>query len=120
AAVAEAAADVAAFAEWFRAEVIVSYDDSGGYGHPDHVACHWIALAAAGLAGAGFVEVLSETEPDTAPITLDHHRDRVREALLRYPSQLGIEGGEVVHVGGQRHLIPTDLAVRDVPTGWHP
>lgn len=117
----EAAADLAAYVEWFRAEVVVGYDELGGYGHPDHVACHWIGRAAAGLAGTGWVEVISDptVDPDAA-VALDQHRDLVAQALRQYRSQLRIEGEDVVHVGGQRHPIPTEIAVRDVPVGWHP
>ena len=33
------------------ADVLVTYDANGGYGHPDHVRCHQVAVAAAELAG---------------------------------------------------------------------
>ena len=105
----EAAADLASYAVWFRADALVSYDESGGYGHPDHVACHYIAKAAAGQLGIGFVELVSGVEEPR----LDQYRDQVAEALSSYRSQLRIDGDEVVHVGGQRHPIPTTAAVRD-------
>lgn len=105
----EAAADLASYAAWFEADALVSYDEFGGYGHPDHVACHHIARAAAEQAGIGFAEVVSNAvEP-----TLDQYRDQVAEALSCYRSQLRIDGDDVVHVGGQRHPIPTTAAVRD-------
>ncbi len=34
-----------------RADVLVTYDRNGGYGHPDHVRCHEVAVAAAEAAG---------------------------------------------------------------------
>ena len=34
-----------------RADVVVTYDSHGGYGHPDHVRCHEISVRAAQLAG---------------------------------------------------------------------
>jgi LmbE family N-acetylglucosaminyl deacetylase len=34
-----------------RADVLVTYDSHGGYGHPDHVRCHEVAVAAAEAAG---------------------------------------------------------------------
>jgi N-acetyl-1-D-myo-inositol-2-amino-2-deoxy-alpha-D-glucopyranoside deacetylase len=115
-----AAADVAGYVEWFGADVLMSYDEGGGYGHPDHVACHWIGLAAARLAGVGFVEVVSDPEPEGVPVLpLDGHLETVRAALQRYRSQLAVAGDDVVHVGGQRHRIGTDVALRDVPVGWH-
>ncbi|MEP6981485.1 MAG: N-acetyl-1-D-myo-inositol-2-amino-2-deoxy-alpha-D-glucopyranoside deacetylase [Nakamurella sp.] len=33
-------------------EVVLSYDEDGGYGHPDHIAAHQIARAAAGRAAS--------------------------------------------------------------------
>ncbi len=117
---AEAAADLAAYAEWFAAEAIVSYDAAGGYGHPDHVACHRIGQEAAARVGAAWVEVGSDPAGDPDALDLEQHRDVVVEALRRYRSQLRIEGGDVVHVGGQRHPVPTRVAVREVPVGWRP
>ncbi|MGC3954947.1 MAG: PIG-L family deacetylase [Propionicimonas sp.] len=107
ASVEQAAADLAGYARWFGADVLVSYDEFGGYGHPDHVACHHIARAAARLAGIGFAEVVSGAEQPS----LDQYRPRVAEALRCYRSQLRIEADEVVHVGGQRHPIPTVAAI---------
>jgi LmbE family N-acetylglucosaminyl deacetylase len=53
-----ARADVGAAAERLaailreeRADVLTSYDPSGGYGHPDHVHVHHVGAAAAALAG---------------------------------------------------------------------
>jgi N-acetyl-1-D-myo-inositol-2-amino-2-deoxy-alpha-D-glucopyranoside deacetylase len=35
-----------------RPQVVVSYDDNGGYGHPDHIQAHRVAVAAFTAAGA--------------------------------------------------------------------
>ncbi|MEU5093192.1 N-acetyl-1-D-myo-inositol-2-amino-2-deoxy-alpha-D-glucopyranoside deacetylase [Streptomyces sp. NPDC020996] len=35
-----------------RPQVLVTYDDNGGYGHPDHIQAHRVALRAAELAAA--------------------------------------------------------------------
>ena len=35
-----------------RPQVLVSYDDNGGYGHPDHIMAHRVATAAFGAAAA--------------------------------------------------------------------
>lgn len=131
AAVEEAAADFATYVEWFAADVVVSYDVHGGYGHPDHVASHHIAAGAAAAVGTGFVEILSPRadaatgELDWAPsgvegahvFELPQHLDTVREALSRYASQLTVDGDEVVHVGGQRHAIPTGVTLRPAIPG---
>ena len=35
-----------------RPQVLVTYDDFGGYGHPDHIQAHRVAMYAASLAAA--------------------------------------------------------------------
>jgi LmbE family N-acetylglucosaminyl deacetylase len=47
----EAAARLAAILEEEGADVVVAYDEHGGYGHPDHVQVHRVGLRAAELAG---------------------------------------------------------------------
>jgi LmbE family N-acetylglucosaminyl deacetylase len=46
AAVEEAAARVAELIERYQPQVVVTYDDNGGYGHPDHIQTHRVAVAA--------------------------------------------------------------------------
>ena len=48
---AEAAGRLAGLMERYRPQVVVTYDENGGYGHPDHIQAHRIALAAAGKSG---------------------------------------------------------------------
>jgi LmbE family N-acetylglucosaminyl deacetylase len=43
----ESAGKLAELMERYRPQVVVTYDENGGYGHPDHVQAHRIALAAA-------------------------------------------------------------------------
>jgi mycothiol conjugate amidase Mca len=35
----------------YRPQVLISYNEQGGYGHPDHIACHKITVAAFDAAG---------------------------------------------------------------------
>jgi LmbE family N-acetylglucosaminyl deacetylase len=42
-----AAARLSALMEHYRPQVVVTYDEDGGYGHPDHIQAHRITLAAA-------------------------------------------------------------------------
>lgn len=44
--VADAAARLGALIERYRPQVVVTYDENGGYGHPDHVQAHRITAAA--------------------------------------------------------------------------
>lgn len=110
--VVEAAADLAAYLEHFGAAVLISYDAAGGYGHPDHVACHHIASAAAALTGVQLAEIASESSlplPGAEPHHLPQHLPAVKRALSHHASQLTLDGEEVVHVGGQRQAILTTV-----------
>ncbi len=46
------AADLVAVIREVRPQVLVTYDDFGGYGHPDHIQAHRVAMYAAALAAA--------------------------------------------------------------------
>ncbi|MEU6478251.1 N-acetyl-1-D-myo-inositol-2-amino-2-deoxy-alpha-D-glucopyranoside deacetylase [Streptomyces sp. NPDC047017] len=46
----EAAEQLVAVVREVRPQVLVTYDDNGGYGHPDHIQAHRVALRAAALA----------------------------------------------------------------------
>jgi len=48
----EAAADLVAVIREVRPQVLVTYDDFGGYGHPDHIQAHRVAMYGAVLAAA--------------------------------------------------------------------
>lgn len=107
-----AAADLVAFLAEARADALVAYDSHGGYGHPDHVACHDIAVAAAAASGVALYEVVSEPLLPVAGASeyrLAEYLPTVRAALRHHASQLAVEGDEVVHVGGQRQPILTTL-----------
>ena len=108
----EAAADLAAYLRHFAADVLVGYDEHGGYGHPDHVACHRIAAAAAEQTGVTLLELVSEPllpVPGAQRIDLPDYRPVARRALTHYASQLTVTDDEVVHVGGQRQPIVTSF-----------
>jgi len=45
-AVDDAAATVAGLIQLYEPQVVITYDASGGYGHPDHIQAHRVALAA--------------------------------------------------------------------------
>ena len=57
----EAAERLAAILREERADVLLSYDRNGGYGHPDHVKVHRVGALAAQLAGTP--RVLQATVP---------------------------------------------------------
>jgi LmbE family N-acetylglucosaminyl deacetylase len=48
----EAAARLAALIEQYRPDVVVTYDENGFYGHPDHIQAHRITVAALEASGS--------------------------------------------------------------------
>ena len=46
-----AAAPLAALMREFRPHVVLTYDETGGYPHPDHIKCHEVSMAAFDAAG---------------------------------------------------------------------
>ena len=116
--------DLLAGAYLSGAQAIVSYDDGGGYGHPDHVLAHRISRAVATALGLPFWEIVSgESAPipstgsggegagsEVESIEIETHDvtpwlDRKVAALRAYATQLTVDGDEIVHVGGQRQAI---------------
>ena len=47
----EAVRDLVAVVREVRPQVVITYDDNGGYGHPDHIQAHRVAVAAFDKAG---------------------------------------------------------------------
>ena len=63
------------------ADILVTYDVNGGYGHPDHVRCHQIAVAAAIIAGTPRVFEA------TVPRDLLLRALRAAARVYRFPSE---------------------------------
>lgn len=116
--VGEELADVRAGLEQVAPDVVLSYDDGGGYGHPDHVRVHLLVAKATAALGLPFVQIVSNDdvpgtdssaaqwfEPDDPVVT-----QAVVAALRHYRTQLTVidEDGDarIRHVGGQRQEIP--------------
>lgn len=120
--VVEALNDLLAAANEAGAGAIVSYDNGGGYGHPDHVLAHRLGRAVAHALGIPFWEIVSdETERAAALVSvadsnedpepacevhdIEPWLDRKVAALRAHVTQLSVEEDEIVHVGGQRQPI---------------
>lgn len=111
--------DVIAFVRATGAEVLVSYDEDGWYGHPDHVVAHRAALAAASALKLALWVIVSEPPassaspaPDAGAPQVHEHAvdrwlDRKRGALAQHVSQLTVEGTSLRLSGGQVHAIST-------------
>jgi len=109
---AEVTGDIVALISTLRPALVISYDDGGGYGHPDHVRAHDATLAACRVTGTPFAEVLESPATDGEWFDLPQHRERVTEALRAHASQLTVHGTDIVHSGGQREAITTSAGLR--------
>ncbi|MFE6284718.1 N-acetyl-1-D-myo-inositol-2-amino-2-deoxy-alpha-D-glucopyranoside deacetylase [Streptomyces sp. NPDC057877] len=81
----EAAAQLVEVIREVCPQVLVTYDPNGGYGHPDHIQAHRIAMRAAELAaeaGCPVAKVYWNRVPRTAA---EEAFDRLREALPGLP-----------------------------------
>lgn len=117
----EALNDLLAAAHASDAQAIVSYDDGGGYGHPDHVFAHQIARAVAAALQLPFWQIVAAGAETDSPH--DGAEEAVEEpvqsydvsmwwgrkvaALRAHSTQVTVDGEDIVHVGGQREPITT-------------
>lgn len=67
----EAAAPLVALMRSFRPHVVTTYDENGGYPHPDHIMCHLVSMAAFEAAGNG--DSYPEAGPPWQPSKLYYH-----------------------------------------------
>ena len=90
-------------------DAIVSYNDEGGYGHPDHVLAHQAARAVAHAIEVPFWEIVADgaTDPEgVEAYDVSEWIERKLGALRMYGTQLTVLGDEEMqHVGGQRQEI---------------
>lgn len=110
----EPAADLAAALTALGAELVVTYDDAGSYGHPDHVHLNHVTKAAARLAGVPMAELLSDPEAPGEWFDLNAWLPRVKQALEHHQTQVTVDGDDVIHSGGQREPILLRIGLRRV------
>jgi len=108
----EIARKVARHIRDIRPQVIVTFDPSGGYGHPDHIAVHRATVEAFRLAGDPQVEI--EGLAPYSPEKLYYHtfpRGWLKP-LVRLLQRLGVD---TQRFGRNRDIDLLALAARDVP-----
>ena len=115
---AEETADAVAFLRRTGADLVVSYDDDGGYGHPDHVRMYEVAKAAAANLGLPFARLTPDRERADRWFDLGGYLPRVAEALRHHRTQLTVhdDGATITHSGGQSEPILTSVGlIGEVP-----
>ena len=84
-----------------KPQVLVTYDEFGGYGHPDHIQAHRVAMRAADLAadsnffGAESADDLPFAKPDELVTTLIDGTpfiDAKMKAMAAHPTQIELDG----------------------------
>lgn len=109
---AEVVADLVAWLDHVGAHLVISYDADGGYGHPDHVRCHEVAVAAAAQRGIGFAAVVHEAGDGVDWFELEHLLPVTVEALGHHASQLSVSDAVITHSGGQQEPVVTSVGLR--------
>jgi N-acetyl-1-D-myo-inositol-2-amino-2-deoxy-alpha-D-glucopyranoside deacetylase len=107
--------DVLALIRSIRPDLVVGYDDLGGYGHPDHRAIRRAALEACRDSGTPFAELVPPEADGAFVVDAADRLDEIADALHAHATQLTVDGAYVVHSGGQREPIRTAYGVRLVP-----
>ena len=104
--------DLSAVVRTWNPDLIVTYDANGGYGHPDHVRAHDIALISGRDLGIPVAEVRLGPGPGVQWLELEHTLETVAEALRSHRSQVIVgEGNRVIMSGGQEHQIVTRMGL---------
>lgn len=98
----EAVADLVAGIRAVGPDVVVTYDDAGGYGHPDHVRVHELTKTACAQVGVPLLEVLSDPKAEGEWLDLAAWHPTLTAALEHHQTQITVDGRDVIHSGGQR------------------
>jgi len=75
-----AAKPLVALVRQFRPQVVTTYDENGGYPHPDHVMCHRISVAA--FEAAGDPDAYPGTGDPWQPLKLYYHMTFHKERVV--------------------------------------
>ncbi|CAN5217361.1 PIG-L family deacetylase [soil metagenome] len=104
----EVVSDILSVVDAIRPAVLVSYDENGGYGHPDHVRMHDAATATSRATGIPLYVVVPQSQPSRGgdlEIPLGPYRHTTLRALAAHRTQLTVDGDDIVLSGGQRHTL---------------
>ena len=112
----EVASDIAAVIAAVEPDAVISYNDRGGYGHPDHVRAGRASRRAAGSLDVPFfaIEPVGSASA-TLNIDVSAVRERKADALRAHRTQVTVQGDRYSLSSGPSLPIGTAEAFRFVP-----
>ena len=114
--VSEVAADIAAAILAYAPDLVITYDEGGGYGHPDHIRCYEATRVALADDATGFAVLVTDEQaagPECERVDGVAHLSAVIAALRAHATQVTVSGTDLVHSGGQREPINTAVLLRN-------
>ncbi|AEN12190.1 MULTISPECIES: N-acetyl-1-D-myo-inositol-2-amino-2-deoxy-alpha-D-glucopyranoside deacetylase [unclassified Streptomyces] len=114
----EAAGHLAEVIRSVRPQVLVTYDPDGGYGHPDHIQAHRVAMRAAELAadpayGTGEPHTIAKTYWNRVP------RSVAEEAFARLRESAPDAFGGIAAVGDVPGVVDDDRITAEIDGSAH-
>jgi len=76
----------------FRPHVMTTYDENGGYPHPDHIMCHTVSMSA--FAAAGDQQAYQQAGPAWQPLKIYFNQTMTKARILAYHEALEAAGIE--------------------------
>ncbi len=76
----------------FRPHVMTTYDENGGYPHPDHVMCHTVSMSA--FAGAGDPRAYEHTGKPWQPLKIYYNQTLTKARIMAYHDAMESAGME--------------------------
>jgi N-acetyl-1-D-myo-inositol-2-amino-2-deoxy-alpha-D-glucopyranoside deacetylase len=118
----EVSSDIAAVVAEIGPDVIVSYNEIGGYGHPDHVRAALAARRAAEVYNVPFyaVEPSGSAATTTLEVDVAGVLDRKRDALRAHRTQVAVDGDSFALSNGVSHPIDAVERFRRVHREYPP
>ena len=105
----------------FRPHVVITYDENGGYPHPDHIRCHEISVAA--FDAAGDPDLFKGDGEPWQPLKLYYSHGFARKRMQLFHESLLSEGKESPYTDwlerwdAQNRPDPDDRVTTRVPCG---
>lgn len=76
----------------FKPHVMITYDENGGYPHPDHIKCHEVSVAA--FNAAGDPEAFPDAGEPWTPLKLYYTHGFIRDRIHRFSEEFEKSGQE--------------------------